>query len=229
MKPRTIILADGPATRWESPVPKHLTVVDGEPLLCRTVRQLLARGVADVWVTSHDPRYELPGTLRYEPTDNQYQVDQFYACRELWQCEVGKDVVFLYGDVYFTDSAMDTIFEHLPTDYAYYQRTKGSAVTGKPWKEGFAMRVRDKGLFLRACRIIRDGIEAGRLKSEHHQLQGYLEGYGCGAYFEWRVGPHGVEIDDETDDFDVVEDVQKWEDNVRLHRQTMQRAGGDKP
>jgi len=219
---RVVILADGPATRWESPVPKHLTVVDGEPLLGRTTRQLLARGVTDIWVTSHDPRYELPGLLRYEPADNVHQVDQFYACRALWKY-VASDVVFLYGDVYFTDAALDTILQHTVTDYAYYQRTKGSQVTGKPWKEGFAMRVRDKDRFFKACKLIRDGIEAGCLKSEHHQLQGCLEGYGCGAYFEWRVGPHGVEIDDETDDFDVFEDVQKWEENVRLFRQSRLR------
>ena len=205
---RVILLADGKSSRWKFSVAKHLIVVNGEILLHRTIRQLKERGAEDIWVTSHDPACDVPGICRYEPVNNVYQIDQFYACRELWQQL--DDVVFLYGDVYFSDAAMNTILNHDFEDYAYYQRTHASAITGKPWKEGFAMRVRDRGVFLSACSHIREELMVGKIKEQHHQLQGYLEGHGTDAYFEDTIGPHGVEIDDETDDFDVPSDVQTW-------------------
>jgi FkbM family methyltransferase len=205
---RIIVLADGKASRWTSPVLKHLAEVRGEILLYRTIRQLRERGATDIWITSHESSYKVPGVTRYAPPDNLVQVDQFYACREIWQFH--RNVVFLYGDVYFSDAAMDTILNHTIVDFAYYQRTKGSKVTGKPWKEGFAMRVQDPEILLSACSYLRNEILSGRQQDCHHQLQGYLEGHGSGDYFETVLGPHGVEIDDETDDFDVPADIETW-------------------
>jgi len=222
---RIILLADGKAARWSSPTPKHLVTVDGEILLHRTVRQLRDRGATVIWITSHDPAYDIPGTTRYEPADNMFQIDQFYACRELWRHLT--NVVFFYADVYFSDEALDLILNHVATDYAYYQRTFGSRITGKPWKEGFALRVWDPEILLSACCYLRGELVAGRLEEQHHQLQGYLEGCGEGEYFETAIGPHGVEIDDETDDFDVPSDVQTWTNRVATWRHTRTRLRGE--
>ena len=207
---RVIILADGPATRWaDHPVPKHLVSINGEVLLHRTVRQLRERGLTDLWITSHNQCYEVEGTRRFEPHDNRFQIDQFYACHPLWAPSVYvKPVVFLYGDVYFSDAAVDTIVRATTSSYLYFQRTGESKVTGKPWKEGFAMMVTDTYSFWKALVELRDTLISGAARNSHHQLQGYLEGHGMGEY--WGIGPHGVEIDDETDDFDVPEDIQVW-------------------
>jgi len=194
-------------------------------LLHRTVRQLRDRGVTDIWITSHDPAYDIPGATRYEPVDNTFQIDQFYACRALWRHLT--DVVFLYADVYFSDEALDLILNHVVKDYAYYQRTRGSRITGKPWKEGFALRVWDPEILFSACCHLRGELVAGRLEEQHHQLQGYLEGCGEREYFETVIGPHGVEIDDETDDFDVPSDVQTWTNRVATWRHTATRLRGE--
>ena len=70
---RYIIMADGKGTRWQNynDIPKHFIEIGGETLLGRTVR-LLNEGdeAADVIITSHDPRYEVPGARRYEPLNN---------------------------------------------------------------------------------------------------------------------------------------------------------------
>lgn len=216
---RVIVLADGKADRWTLSTPKHLMVLGGEVIFHRTVRQLFARGVRDVVVTSHDSRMDLAGVTRYVPQDNIYQIDQFYACRDLW-LKSTTPIVFLYGDVRFSDAAMDTILCHSTRDYTYFQRTRGSQITGKPWKEGFAMKVANIGLLRAACEAIRAEIVAGRQVDRHHQLQGYLEGRGTGVYFEREIGPHGVEINDETDDLDIPEDVERWERSVAAWRQT---------
>jgi hypothetical protein len=122
-------------------------------------------------------------------------------------------VVFLYGDVYFSDAAMDIILRTSPVDYAYFQRTKGSRTTGKTWKEGFAMSVKDVGSFLGALELLRKKIGLGAIRDCHHLVQGYLEEGRTDDY--WGIGPHGVEIDDETDDFDVPEDIEIWLDHTK--------------
>lgn len=220
-EPRVIILADGLSSRWTVGTPKHLAVVDGEPILHRTIRQLGERGLSDVWLTSRLERYDsLPLVRRYVPINNHLKIDQFYACREIWSGLA--DVIFLYGDVRFSDAAMDTIFKSAPRDFAYFQRTVSSAITGKPWKEGFAMRVCDTPMFEAALKHIRAELESGRASIAHHQVQGYLEGHGMG-YFPGR-GPHCVEIDDETDDFDFPEDVKTWTESVTRWRERRDRG-----
>lgn len=172
--------------------------------------------MTDVWLTSRLEQYDAlqPFIQRYVPIDNRFKLDQFYACREIWSGLT--DVVFLYGDVRFSDAALDTILKTVPQDFNYFQRTSNSVVTGKLWKEGFAMRVCDTRMFEVALKHLRDGLEDGRIKTEHHQVQGYLEGKGTGHFR--LIGPHGVEIDDETDDFDCPADVGAWTENVARWR-----------
>jgi hypothetical protein len=209
---RVIILADGSAKRWTLSTPKHLISVNGEVLLHRTVRQLIERGETDIWITSHDDRYCVPGTIRFEPSDNRFQIDQFYACSSLWLGCVNKPVVFLYGDVYFSDKAIDVILSSIVNDHLYFQRTRASKITGKEWKEGFGAKVQDTVMFHNALSLLRQDLVAGKIVDHHHQLQGFLEGFGTGDWFS--IGPHGVEIDDETEDFDFPEDIQVWNTHV---------------
>ncbi len=78
-KKRFIIMADGKMKRWNNhQVPKHLLPVHGEPILLRTAR--LAQRYApeaQVIITSHNPDYEAPGAVRYEPKSNSCEIDRF--------------------------------------------------------------------------------------------------------------------------------------------------------
>lgn len=209
---RVIILADGHATRWESEIPKHLIPINGEPLLHRTVRLLEERGLADLWITTHNPNYHVEDVAIYAPENNIYKLDQFYACHPLWR-HCPSTIIFLYGDVYFSEACIDSVIHTPCTDFLYFQRTKGSAITGKPWKEGFAMKIADRELFFKALDELRTQRAAGNIQDSNHQVQGYLEGLGMGEYR--GIGPHGIEINDETDDFDFVTDIQRWTESVQ--------------
>lgn len=99
-------MADGKMTRWEPgrANPKHLLKIGGETLLERLVRQLkTADGGAKIVVTSHDPRYEVAGAVRYEPKNNVMEIDRF-----TWEL-IDEGVCFLYGDTYYTDDAIEKI------------------------------------------------------------------------------------------------------------------------
>lgn len=112
---RFIIMADGKMTRWNNHlVPKHLLPVHGEPILLRTVRLVQARAPgAEVIITSHNPAYEVPGAVRYEPKSNSCEIDRF-----TWEL-IDDDVCFLYGDVYYTEQAIRQIAEMQAADLGF--------------------------------------------------------------------------------------------------------------
>ena len=118
---RFVIMADGQGTRWNNymGVPKHLALVDGEPVIGRTVR--LLREVADdpeVIITSHDERYEFPGAVRHEPENNIYEIDRFTA--EL----VCDDMCFLYGDTVYDKDVLADIAASETDDILFYGNRK---------------------------------------------------------------------------------------------------------
>ena len=118
---RFVIMADGQGTRWNNymGVPKHLALVDGEPVIGRTVR--LLQEVAEepeIIITSHDPRYEFEGAVRHEPENNIYEIDRF--TKEL----VCDDMCFLYGDTIYDRKVLAAIAESHPDDILFYGNSK---------------------------------------------------------------------------------------------------------
>lgn len=110
-------MADGKGTRWHNHnnIPKHFIEVDGETLLARTVRLLRTFDKdCNVTITSHDPRYEVNGALRYEPKNNHLEIDRFTT--EL----IGDNVCFLYGDTFYSEDTMKTIVETSAEDIIFF-------------------------------------------------------------------------------------------------------------
>ena len=137
---RYVIMADGRGTRWNNymGVPKHLALVDGEPVLGRTVR--LLREIAaesamaeepEIIITSHDPRYEFEGATRHEPENNIYEIDRFTT--EL----VCDDMCFLYGDTIYDRKVLEDIAASAPADILFFGNNKSVV----------AVRIGDADLF----------------------------------------------------------------------------------
>lgn len=130
-------MADGKGTRWDNymGIPKHLAEVDGEPIIARTVRLLNEKtdGIAEVIITSHDPRYEFTGSKRHEPIDNNLEIDRF--TREL----IVDDICFLYGDTYYTDEALDEILEIDCDDILFFGNSKSIV----------AVKIRNSNMFVK--------------------------------------------------------------------------------
>ena len=92
-------------SRWKNPhCLKHMVCVDKEPLLQRTVRLLQEQEPgSSIVITSHNPAYDIPGATRYEPQNNQLEIDRF-----TWEL-IEDGVCFLYGDVYYTSDSIRRI------------------------------------------------------------------------------------------------------------------------
>ena len=122
-----IIMADGKGSRWGNykNTTKHLYKFNGETLLERTVRLLKENGIkGEIFITSHNPKYEVDGAIRYEPKNNKLEIDRFTY--EL----IEDNICFLYGDTYYTEESIRKICD-LKTDKIVFFGNEESIVAIK--------------------------------------------------------------------------------------------------
>jgi len=227
---RTIIIAAGGGTRWENfrNTPKHLVEVEGERLLDRTVRQFLKHG--EVIVAGHDERYKVDGARFLRPRRNSAwrEASKFLDTQTLWSRD-GRTVV-AYGDVWFSDDAINTIANYESKDWVLFARFGLSAVTGGG-SECFAQsfwseHIQEHLTALLQIAKYRSEKKLSRCGGWEHyrQMNGIpLKQHALGECVNHGEPkePHTLEcfdevrrfvnIDDWTDDFDYPEDLTRWE------------------
>ena len=190
-----IIMADGKGTRWNNyhNIPKHLIEIDGETLLARTVRLLRENDArADIVITSHDPRYEVPGARRYEPQNNHLEIDRF--TEEL----IADDVCFLYGDTFYSESVIQKIAD-TPAEKLLFFGNERSIV---------AIKVADGALFRQHVDRVRALFLAGKIeKCIGWQVYQSFEGLPFG---EKTIAAAYILIQDGTEDFNSSADYNRW-------------------
>lgn len=213
------MLCAGEASRWNNylGVKKHLIEIEGERLLDRTIRLLKERGITEIYTVVKDisMSYYNAGAeqwvakLNYE--DNA-DADKFLSSRELWNTQ-GRTLI-LYGDVYFTEEAMDTITTFAAKEWTLFAREGASTITGTPWGECFAISVYPK--------------DHERMENRLHYIatlwkEGTIKRCGGWELYRAMTGREGknvrhphtittnfVEINDFTDDFDFGSDLDTW-------------------
>ena len=189
-----IIMADGKGTRWNNyhNIPKHLIEIDGETLLARTVRLLRENDArADFVITSHDPRYEVPGARRYEPQNNHLEIDRF--TEEL----IADDVCFLYGDTFYSESVIQKIAD-TPAEKLLFFGNERSIV---------AIKVADGALFRQHVDRVRALFLAGKIeKCIGWQVYQSFEGLPFG---EKTIAADYILIQDGTEDFNSPADYNR--------------------
>jgi hypothetical protein len=217
---RALILCAGDATRWNGylGVRKQLVTVDGEPLLHRTVRLLRERGIGDIRIIvkpGDEQQFAVDGAIVEVAKLNprKFEADRFYSSRRLWNTD-GRTLI-LYGDVWYSDAAMNTIAADDRPGWQVYGRPRGSKLTGCRHGELFALSwwpaqhaevdaKLDQIVRLQAARIINRSLGwelfralCGRSGSDVRRSRG--------TPFERMVV-----VDDWTDDFDKPADYEEW-------------------
>jgi hypothetical protein len=130
---------------------------------------------------------------------------KIYSSYPIWDEE---RTIIVFGDVYFTDKAVDTIMSDTH-DFKFFLRKDKSSYTGKKHKEIFALAF-NGGMNQRIKSSIETLIErkigapgAWRLYLHLHGLDNARSGfYNTDGY---------AHIDDWTEDFDYPDDLIKWE------------------
>lgn len=138
-----IIMCGGVYPKWETP--RHLTEINGEPLVARTIRLLRENGISDIAITAQDSRFEQFGVpvLHHDNSyiwgrdaieDHSYWVDAFYPSDE--------PICYLMGDVFFSPFAIKSIVEYTGQDIMFFASAlcNGKGYI-KPWAEPFAFKV----------------------------------------------------------------------------------------
>lgn len=209
---RYIVIAAGDATRWGDfmGVTKHFAVLNGEPVILRTIRLLIDNGVdtKDIHVVSKDYQIDKVNNYRPKLKISNFDADKFLSSAPLWN-KRGRTVI-LYGDVYFSEYAMNLIVNNTDTEWRLFCRPTASSITGTPYGECFAVSLHPQdhqyararlnqlvhlykgGLLNRVggwewARLIAD-IKPSKLKKHRSDLPVYIT------------------IDDETDDIDYPDD-----------------------
>jgi hypothetical protein len=195
---KVVIMAAGNGLRWNNflGVPKQMIPINGEPLLHRTIRLLKERKIPykDIVVTVPEKGFYGKLPCKEVVGDPTWSVDKFLnAYGDL----------YVYGDVYYTEEAMNTIVYTL--EPSFYGRYTGSRITGKKWGEVFGVRPDD-----RMREIFKQIKEMDIPKRRGWEVYRLWAGYGIN---EDKVGDYWREIDDFTDDIDSPEEYHRWKTN----------------
>ncbi|MEQ4489680.1 MAG: phosphoribosyltransferase family protein [Dehalococcoides mccartyi] len=199
---RVVIMAAGVCRRWNNylGIPKQLAPVNGEPIIKRTIRLLKERGISDIWVTVRTAgQYGDLGVREYVNLEyNQYSIDRIYGAREL------SPAIYLYGDVYYTEPAIDTILTDT-NDFRFFGRRHAGIIKNN--REIYAIKANSF--------IIQKAEELREMHASHqvlNSLGGHLLIHCLGIPINKRTKDHTADdaqltpmltdIDDETTDFD---------------------------
>ena len=208
---RVLILAAGEGSRWGNyrSTPKHLAIVEGQPLLHRTVGQFKSY-TDDIFVVASDAEYKIEGVNLLIPViDTTREMNKFDSSMHMWASN--KRTIIIFGDVYFTDEAVRTIMFDTK-DWRFYLRPSASFITGKNCKEIFGLSFEPSSFSLFVSSV-------NKLKNFKTTAAGWslfrllTLGTPSIAQSDPRMyaTTHHTIIDDWTEDFDYPNDLDLWE------------------
>ena len=139
-----IIMAGGIYRKWHTP--RHLTPIDGEPLIARTIRQLREAGVEDIAISSDNSVFEHFGVpvLKHDNDYIAWEYDDYIGhwCNAFYPTD--EPTCYIFGDVIFTPEAIKTIVETETDDIEFFASAPPfSPSYPKKWSEPFALKVVD--------------------------------------------------------------------------------------
>lgn len=139
---RYIIMCGGSYPKWETP--RQLTEFNGETLTGRTIRLLKEFGIKDISISSNDKRFDIFNVPVLNHV-NQY-VSRGYNDSDGYWCEAfyptEEPTTYLFGDVYFSPSAIETIINTDTDDIMFFGSAPPFAPEyPKPYIEPFAFKV----------------------------------------------------------------------------------------
>ena len=210
-----IIMCGGKYDWWETP--KHLTKVNGEPLVARTIRLLKENGVEDIAISSKDERFDGFGVPRLEHENNfevkggkkisGYWVDAFYPSDE--------PITYLYGDVYYSNECIKTIINTPTNDILFFASTKPCRPDYfKQWEEPFGFKVVNQARFKKGIAMCKIKCDMGETKREpiSWELYRVLNNIDINVH---RITTGFVAINDISTDIDCKDDIIKIENIIK--------------
>ena len=201
-----IIMAGGHYAKWD--MPRHLTRVNGEPLIGRTIRLLREQGITDIAISSDNNVFDRFGVpvLRH---NNDYYAVKYNDMTGYWcNCFYPSDqpVCYMFGDVLYSPEAIKTIVETETDDIMLFgSKPPFAEEYPKQYIEPFAFKVVNQKHLHEACEEVKQLDMLGVFKRKPI------------AWELWSVIRHSapnkvdksyVAINDYTCDIDNPEDIE---------------------
>lgn len=187
---RIVIMAAGTYNNWD----RHSVKIFNETTIERTIRLFNERGIKDIWVTT-----SISGKYNVEKEFINTQDGNTLVCLSGAK-ELNGDI-YLFGDVFFTESAIDKIINGSTN---YYLRSKPNKL--KKYGEFFAFKIDENfwsvfDEFINWCHTQKiKKVWSWKLLTYHQSIIDNSDN----VFNNW------TEIEDETDDFDKPEELEAW-------------------
>lgn len=209
-----IIMCGGKYEQWKTP--RHLTVVNGEMLVERTIRLLEENGVDDISISTDNPifkQFNLPILTHV----NNYNLTDYYNCAGQWVeafYPTNEPTCYIFGDVYFSDEAIKTIIATNTKDIEFFaSKPPFKEVYIKPWAEPFALKVQNTQHLKESIKKVIEYDKQGKWKRKPimWELWQVIKGHELNTidYNSYTA------INDYTCDIDDKKDVEKLENVVK--------------
>jgi len=221
MSRTTIIVSAGEGKRWGKylGVDKSNIVVEGkEPIINRTVRQVKSHG-SNLYIISNLANVAKIKTNKPKNNPDWNEANKMFSSMTYWNQE-GRTII-LFGDIYFTDEAMNKIMGYDQPGFYIFGRPFGSRLTGKPYGEIYAISFypenKEQLLFAleRASKLEERGVvEKANVWAVYRAMLKLPDD----LMNEHIVGSRFVNIDDWTEDFDYPHDYDNFMANWKKFR-----------
>ena len=209
-----IIMCGGVYKKFETP--KHLSVINGERLVDRTIRLLKENGIKDINISSNNPVFDECGVPRLEHKNDYvlnldgntgYWLDAFYPSDE--------PVTYLYGDVYYSNECIKTIINTPTDDILFFASTIPCRPDYfKQWEEPFGFKVMNQERFKKGIEICKHKRDLGMTNREpvSWELYRVLNGIDINTH---KITTGFVAINDISTDIDNKEDIIQLEKIIK--------------
>jgi hypothetical protein len=186
----TIVLSAGESVRFEAPYPKQNIEIDGEKIIERTLRLF-----PEAYLVAVNPEIAPSYPKVFKPKAYRYTSETLLSTKEIWS-----DVtIVLYGDVYYTEEAVEIIKKSTPTTFF----TDGQDIFGLKFDQ-------DVSGFLREVVVKADQPDgnAGRIWEVYRRM------FGLPNWPATSDMPALTFIGDKTQDFDTLEDLENFKKGI---------------
>lgn len=210
-----VIMCGGYYEHFDEPYSKALTVVKGESIVARTLRLLQNAGISkeQTYISGFDERLhgfgvtvlEHYNTYRYEDGEMKgYWLDAFYP-----HFPEDAKVTYLYGDVVYTQEAIDTIVNCEREGNILFGTGMAKNKLHKNWGEPFAYKVDDYKSFMLGIKLVKLMYDNGKVNRHPITWELYRFLNGLDINVQAVRDETYVVIDDGTMDIDDPSEVEE--------------------
>lgn len=152
--------------------PKHLSKINGEVLVERTIRLLRENGVNDIAISTNSEMFNNFGVEILKNANNQYTQNGEYETKQSsysWlnaYYPIEEEVCYIHGDVYFSNEAIKTIVDTRVDDTMFFcvpdtKDIDDKDIRNPKGREPLAYKVKDYKLFRNAINDLLQMIDNG--------------------------------------------------------------------